>query len=412
MQRWRATSPLHGTARCLARSAGASRPLFATGFLCKEASVIDSVSTKQRHAPAQYPGSLESDQARHLVRALLRECSYLPDSQARKWIKGHVIDRFRSYSFKTWKHRNDPAYGERLRQKLEEARHAASVLRRANEGERKPLLKVLLVAYGRTGKRRHELMKPLMPVSAPLEQGQSISLNTNGSNSTSEQSAGAKRTTQSPMTRKPSAREVNQGQWTAYVPDFTPQLRAVLQSQIRHPPPHLTRPILRKMAPQLEELNSWMRPMPLSRVKNQVEKWYAELLDKVHPPLPVPEWERLRDLASGQQTERFIPRRTFAGLKKPSALELVVVFNQAGVRKVFENREAHSIEPRYIRRLWFQVFLQCPAMEWDTQKAEWSVIWGQQALSAVNNAPKDKLPTVCCPNTACGAEYLKPVSAE
>ena len=110
-----------------------------------------------------------ADEARLVLRSLLRECTYLPDSFARDWTKQYILHRFRKYGFKAWQHRDDSNFDERLQEKLREARAGLGLLRRANEGERKPLLKVLLMAYGRAGKRRHELMMPLMPTKMPKD---------------------------------------------------------------------------------------------------------------------------------------------------------------------------------------------------------------------------------------------------
>ncbi|KAK5724080.1 hypothetical protein LTR17_013652 [Elasticomyces elasticus] len=170
---------------------------------------------------------------------------------------------------------------------------------------------------------------------------------------------------------------------TYNVPPFTPQLLTLLTSQLRTPPPHLTRPSLRRLTPKTPALNSWLRPLHPSRVKNQTKNWYADTLSKVHAPLPLHEWQRLRDLASGAQTEGMRPRRTAVGVEGMgggSALEMVVMYGKVGERKVFGNRDGHAITKRFMRRIWGVVFGQCSVMEWDAQTGRWRVVWGQQAL--------------------------------
>lgn len=184
----------------------------------------------------------------------------------------------------------------------------------------------------------------------------------------------------SPRKPLPTAAEVNGGDWTPYAPPFTPQLRALLESQIKHPPPHLTRPVARRLQPRLELLNSWKRPMPKRRVANATKKWYAETLDKVHPPLPTQEWYRLRDLARGVKSEPIPIRRRGAPAPAPDALELVVTQGQPSTQKAFEHRHGHAMTPRFMRRLWAQVFAQCPLMEWDAPKERWKVVWGEHEL--------------------------------
>ncbi|KAK4973064.1 hypothetical protein LTR42_006358 [Elasticomyces elasticus] len=199
-----------------------------------------------------------------------------------------------------------------------------------------------------------------------------------------------------PPQQNPTSPKINAGQHTTYVPPFTPQLLTLLNSQLRTPPPHLTRPSLRRLTPKIDALNSWLRPLHLSRVKNQTKEWYADTLSKVHAPLPLHEWERLRDLASGARSESMRPRRM--GLRRMSArglaagsgvgegkgaLEMVVMYGKVGERKVFGNREGHAITKRFMRRLWGQVFTQCPVMEWNGtagMTGKWKVTWGQQGL--------------------------------
>ncbi|KAK0934400.1 hypothetical protein LTR29_013991 [Friedmanniomyces endolithicus] len=333
-------------------------------------------------------------ESRHLLRSLFRECTYLPDSQARAWLHQHVRTRFAKFGFKVWEHRDDPAYGLRIDDKLREARKAVGLLRRANEGERKALLRVLLLAYGRIGKRRYELMLPLMPT-AMEKQLKGVLMAGDGEVDSAEDGESQVGTPQrippTPTARKPSAAEVNKGAWSAYVKDFSPQLRALLESQVRMPPPHLTRPTLRKLKPQIEELNAWMRPMPISRVKNKTEEWYADVLYKTHPPLSPPEWQRLRGLALGTQKEHMRPRRTAISSTRESALDMLVMYGRPNPRKAFGNREAHQITPRFMRRLWTQVFAQCPVMEWDAETSRWKVTWGEQALGGDRVSQQDDM---------------------
>lgn len=348
-----------------------------TGRLTEAAgpTVQDGLASKRvpelarRPAPVQHPPkpieqAQREDKARHLLRGLLRECTYIPDTFAATWAQQYILKRFRDDGFKAWEHRTDPAYGRRLQHFLRNARVGLGLLQRATDGERKALLRVLLMAYGRIGVRRHELMKPLKPI-APSEEP--------------EQATMAEL-----RSKRPGAEEVNEGEWEPYAPAFTPQMLALLRSQIQNPPPHLTRPVLRRLRPQVELLNSWMRPMPRVRVKNKVKAWYASVLDRTHPPLPLQEWERLFALATGQQREEIKPRRSMATSAGRSALELVLMHGKPSTRQTFGNRDAHNIRPRYMQRIWAQVFAQCPTMTWDAEKGAWAVRWGHQALHSAS----------------------------
>ena len=179
--------------------------------------------------------------------------------------------------------------------------------------------------------------------------------------------------------------------------DLPPALRALLLSQIRTAPPDLIRPNPRRLNPTIPELNSFGRPMPQKRIKNMKQKHYADLLDRLHPPLPLDEWERLRGLVSGETRAEDVPaRRTavsstatptkFRGLgeKKAgakSALDLVVMYGKAP-KKVFEHFNGHAITPRFMQRLYGEIFALCPKMEYDAEEQKWKITWGRGAFSA------------------------------
>jgi hypothetical protein len=308
-------------------------------------------------------------ESRRLLRGLLRECTFLPDSHARKWTKEYVLNRYRRYQWKAWEHRKDEEYGRRLDRKLKDAKAGLGLLKRANDGERKPLLKILLMAYGRIGKRRHELMLPLLPAAMQAELRRAEN----------EAESDPPNEVQAPGPSNRDAPGIFVGHPVS-ADDLTPQMRALLQSQLHSPPPHLTRTQLRRINPQIDELNSWHRPMPRKRVNNQLRKWYADLLSKVHPPLSMPEWLRLKRLALGEETEAFIPRRKFLADPRSGPLEMVMQFGKPNAKQAFGNRDAHQLTRRYMQRLWAQVFAQCPVMAWDTERAQWLVTWGEQTL--------------------------------
>ena len=343
---------------------------------------------------------------RHLLRSILRECTYLPDSWARIWTIKHALGRFREYGFRTWEHRFDPEYEERLRRKEREARSLLALLRRANEGERDCLLRILLMTYGRLGKRRHELMLPLLPVKGQLDlstklvneeeevlpqdlEDTLVTTNDDPDSVPDEQSP-----TYDPFVKAPAT--------APYIPqtftlDLPPPLRALLLSQIKTAPPDLIRPNPRRLNPIIPELNSFGRAMPQKRIKNMKQKHYADLLDRLHPPLPLDEWERLRGLVSGETRTEDVPARRTAvsctatstspaisgdgstGVK--SALDLVVVYGKAP-KKIFEHFNGHAITPRFMQRLYAEVFALCPKMEYEAEEQKWKITWGKGALSA------------------------------
>ncbi|KAJ9619196.1 hypothetical protein H2203_008525 [Taxawa tesnikishii (nom. ined.)] len=311
------------------------------------------------------------DEARHLLRAILREITYLPDDQARIYLRGHALSRFRDYRDGA---KSLDLLRERRTEKVKEARKALSHLRRANAGVSKPLMKVLLAAYGRTGKRRHELMRPLVgPDEAPDE----ARLSSGGSSPPSLGiTAGASEHTSGP------------GLTTSNSPELTEKLRALLRSQIQASPLEMTRanPNPRKLKLTIPEFNSWGEPMPQNRVANMKKKWYAGMLEHVLPPLPDREWENLRDRALG--VIRFTgPTARRARAQSDEILEaaaqdslLAQSLGLAAKPTRTENWRRHTLTSDFMRRRWAMVFQQCPRMDLNTQTGKWTVRWGSTLL--------------------------------
>lgn len=377
MLRWRFANP---RAAVIRRASSFAQPheVAISEALRQDSSAQKANNQKDGRASPRTPGVVSKSLAeiaratrsRHLLRAILRECTYLPDSSTRQWTAQHAISRFRTYDFKAWKHRKDEVFADRLINKEKEARRSLAWLRRANEGERDCLLKVMLMAYGRTGKRRHELMQPLLPLKSRDD-----------------------RTTvmEDVLSAQERGQDSRPGKESRKL-DLTPQLRALLKSQIKAAPPALTRRNPRRIDPVIPELNNWLRPMPQKRIKNMKQKQYAHLLDRVQPPLPEDDWIRLHNIVSGKSAvEGPIARRPFPkggdhSAVDGSALEMVVQYGKVP-SKVFEKKDAHTITSRFMRRLYADVFSQCSFMELEEGSTDqWKIIWGSRALAEIKLA--------------------------
>jgi hypothetical protein len=321
------------------------------------------------------------------------------------WTAQYTLSRFRTYSFKIWKQRKNEAFHDRLLRKQHEAKLALGKLIRANQGERDCLLRVLLMVHGRIGKRRHELMQPLLPVKevtpdTAVEGEESISPEPDeklGGQNEEATDFEEYTSTEIPTNTRSRKRMLGQSDGRRHRLDLTPQLRALLVSQMRTAPPTLTRSNPRRIDPHIPDLNSWLRPMPQKRIKNMKLKHYAQLLSRVLPPVPVEEWERLRDLASGKSAIEHLPaRRSSPSIEGKNgkassdedALEMVVMRGKVS-KKAFENRNAHTLSPRFMRRLYAEVFGQCPVMELENSTGRWNVRWGGQALHESSVKSKD-----------------------
>jgi hypothetical protein len=330
--------------------------------------------------------------SRHVLRGILRECTYFPDQFAASWIRQHTLMRFRTYEAKNKKHVSDEEYTKRLETIRRKSRQGLYQMRRANEGDRKMLLKALSMAYGRVGKRRRELLAPLLPVGSSGEDSSTVSDDVEGGSSQTPPIAreSATQSTTSTFARdKQSSKGRVDGpvktQVKEYIASLPLELRTLVQSQITASPPTIARKNPRRLGVEIPELNTWYKPMPAVRVKNQISKWYANLLDAVQPPLPDQEWLQLRDLALGKVPAKPpMPRRAQL-TPPPSVLEMTVTRGKLPA-EMFRKDHAHKITPRFMRRLWADVFSQCPLMTYDSPTNSWKVTWGHHALQNQNES--------------------------
>jgi hypothetical protein len=287
--------------------------------------------------------------ALHLFRHLLRAASYLPDEFAQVYVRNYIKYQFRKA--------RKPS--ERTPARLKNARNSLNTLQRAADGEIKPLTEVLLRAYGRSGRRRRELVNDLLRADAK---------------STPENGA---------TVESLSAESINkEGEWE--VP--RPVLNMFIRSQAANHPPESSRPIIRQFEPQISK-NTWGRPMPLKRQRNIVKRFWASTLDKLLPPLPEVEWNRLRDLATGVIPFKGPPpRRPRAGPpgERSETLLSAVTFLKQPIRAAaradkeaqLQERNKHTIDARFMRRMWASVWSQSPLMTYNGETMEWTIVWG------------------------------------
>lgn len=310
------------------------------------------------------------DEARHLLRAILREATYLPDSQARTYVRTHALSRFKDH---TPGERSISVLIEKRDVQIKAAQKTLHFLARANDGELWPLRKVLLNAYGRAGKRRHELLRPLIHVPDSLADTDDGTI--------------SNKQTMSNVNDGPSTLDHTLG-GAERLPQLTDKLYKLLQSQVFAAPPDTTRRNPRRLAPQIPELNAWKRPMPRKRVVNMTKKWYASMLKSALPPLPTDEWERLQDLATGKRVFAGpIGRRTRAkpshreGFDHIAPLPASIFLVKTNDRESRLSRN-HTLTPRYMRRCWAYVFEQCCHMSWDARWDTWQVQWGNRVMKS------------------------------
>lgn len=275
---------------------------------------------------------------RHLYRAILRECTYLPDPIANQYMRDYIRLSFRENSSKF---ASGPIPQPRLNIIRRRAKTYLSVLSRANEGYLKPLERVLFLSYGRIGRRKHLLLQPLLAPDAP-------GANTN-----------------------PSSAD-----WKA--PSC---LLGLAKSQARQEVTNVLQSIA-SVRPQLSipEKNIWGRPMPLKRQRNMRMNWYNNLINDVLPPLPHREWKILHSLATGKGSWE-PPKRRKSLQPKVQSPYLDAEFLVRGPRKGFTFKQyvkgrPHHLKPRLMKRLWRRLCSLTPRMTWDAKIGEWNFQWG------------------------------------
>ena len=290
----------------------------------------------------------------HIFRALLRQCTYLPDRVARQYMHGHIVSRFRDYHprntlpLASRQHKSTTLVSQRTPYLFRTARRGLILLRRANDGHMRHLGKILAMTYGRIGKRRHQLLYDLKIPDVPVDQ---------------------------------FAVEKLLGPGNQAVPHPSKLLMALAKSQANRKITHLSRSNTPRSNPGIPEENSWGRPIPIRRVRNMKRRWYAETLDRIMPPLPEAEWKELLLRASGQLPwEGPVTRRKWTGGPDDEGqTHLVGEKVKSAERHACSN--PHKVTHNYMRRFWAKIAAQCPLMKPNAQmKSGWEVVWGDVYL--------------------------------
>ncbi|KAI9777184.1 MAG: hypothetical protein M1839_009027 [Geoglossum umbratile] len=282
----------------------------------------------------------------HLLRALLRQCRYLPDPHARTYIARQITSRYRVYHPPKSPFNYSPTPPERQKKLLRNARKALSTLTRANDGVIKSLMKILYHTYGRTGKRRRQLLDAVR-LSNPPVNDEELAL----------------------LISKEKQEE----------PTMSAKLEALVMSQLKSHPTNSARTALKKLKPNIPEKNIWLRPTPAKRVRNLKWRFHRDhILARVLPPLPEAEWVRLGELASGKRRWEGLAVRGARPKEEAPALtrEYFELRTRAETRRKLRERDPQNITARYMRRMWGKIFEQCPVIRWDHEGRKWNVVWG------------------------------------
>jgi hypothetical protein len=368
---------------------------------------LNSRSTISLNVPTNLTSVLGMDprmptELRHAYRALLRAVTYLPDAPARAYLHSYVVQRFRSRSDKiNFRSKLGHSSEDLIKtcyeaKRIGKARQAARQLERAGQGSLRDLKKVLLLTYGRIGKRRRELMAELIrPDESSLPPDQ--------------------------QALEKLIRKIPEGITPRFSPDS--KVLAFLRDQRANQPRETSKLLIRHGAPRIPEENSWGRPIPRKLQKSIVRRFWASTLGRILPPIPEHEWNRLRDLATGAAPIEEPPPRRSGGHPRPLAdgendsqllkyfatpanlhtsdLSEIKVDPELGATcwvKPFRDvkilrAEKHTVTRRYMRRLYATIWNMTATMSRDEATKTWIIKWGgtrSAANSGQISAPNAK----------------------
>ncbi|OAX78495.1 hypothetical protein ACJ72_07196 [Emergomyces africanus] len=285
---------------------------------------------------------------RHVYRALLRESAYLPDPVARQYMTEHVRESYRAYRPRmipnSYAGPNGQFYLERRARKL------LSLLSRANEGYMKPLERVLMLSYGRIGRRRHVLARPFfVPTSSADKTPFRFII--------------------------PPTCPLN---W-----EPIPSLSALMKSQIanRHLKDVDTTPVVHEI-PQPKK-SIWNGHVSRRKVRKATEKWYDMIIKSILPPIPQSQWNTLHGLVVGNEPWSLPKRRKRLDANDTrSALDAeFLVFGPQKDRtfEAYVRGRPHIITRKLMTPLWERVLMATPRMKQDPETENSIVRWGKPA---------------------------------
>lgn len=199
--------------------------------------------------------------------------------------------------------RNREENEDKTAQRLRQAHHDLRLLRAANSGDMARMHRVLLLAFGRVGRRRRELMAELVrrEIPATTEELEKYA---------AEASALA-----------------SQGRTIDWLDTWdVEKLRTFVRSQVQAglaspPKPGITQGQATP-AKAIATENIWGRPLPAKPARTKLKKMWKTVADKCMPPLPREEWKALGDISEGAVRAEWSPaaRRNLARSMSGDAL--------------------------------------------------------------------------------------------
>lgn len=331
----------------------------------------------------------------HIYRHLLRQSSYLPPV-CQTYTRDQIRTRFRHH------HHDDPV-SPSTKLRLRRAQHDLRYLCAANNGLHANMLRILLLTYGRLGKRRRLLIHHFVAKPPPADQQELADHIRN------EQARHPKRL----------KRDWLDG-WNLS------KLHALAESQARRsfwsPKPELKG---RKLAPEEEipKENTWGRPMPAKLARSKLRRLYIAMINRIMPPVGKSEWDTLALLATGKADPslgQMPPRRPQARSLYGEDVDGGKEGRKAWDWRAYATTPVRSIErgssrsqkartgeqgeapyglgsaigtrnydrSRMWKRLYNRIWEMTPTMtEVDGQRGKWEIRWGQTLREVPFAAP-------------------------
>lgn len=334
------------------------------------------------------PKSTPPEEIRQIYRSILRATTYLPDQYARTYALDYARKRFHKSC--ELRHSNNAKHNE---QRIKKARRALRTLEGACNGKKEDLRDILMRTYGRIGSRRRKLLADLTALNRLVEE-----------NDVPKDDSALQDHIDNPAAK-------SGGGTVAYEPST--KLFEFMKSQQAHAPAEATGGSIKKLRPVIPKTNIWMRPLPRKLEKSLRAKWWAEALNKICPPVPLAEWERIKGFATGElplekspvrragpppldpDTEwtdepakvlGFLRHRPKREDLETDLIEFDTRFGMRVHRTAMETQEIETgrIGPRAMRRLYANIWNMTPTMQFDEARNMWTFQWGAQKSAAMN----------------------------
>ncbi|KAM3086280.1 hypothetical protein ACMFMF_000233 [Clarireedia jacksonii] len=314
---------------------------------------------------------------RHTYRSLLREATYLADASARNYFRGYIGHRFNPFNpekldkryWGTNKFRNEIKV-EKVENGLKDANIGLRTLMYANSGNLEALEKVLMRAYGRSGRRRRELLANLLRAS-----GEDLPQDETALQQFIDARI-AKKQGRAPVTDNSTYK-------------MPKMMRHFVANQQANQPATSERGKIKRLSPTLPEENIWGRSLPKKRAANIEKRFLADILSRILPPLPAHEWDRLESLALGRMPLEEPPPRRIKSNDELKAYELDTValskrfLTPSRAKKSSTTpTDHHNPDGRPLRRLYGKIWRLSAKMVRGEHTKELTITWGQDKSPA------------------------------